>query len=117
MAMQFRRYADNQIFAFDFGGSIRAAAIACGGDWPDLGGALHDQEGGESLALQPLTRIDDPGARAWAAEWLASLLGSEGVTVNPAAKEHLCTELGSRAQAPPPDGTLAVSGERVSTGV
>src|SRR3546814_1563131 len=81
MAMQFRRYADNQIFAFDFGGSIRAAAIACGGDWQDLGGALHDQEGGESLALQPLTRIDDPGERAWAAEWLAAILGSEGVTV------------------------------------
>src|SRR3546814_9008537 len=95
MAMQFRRYADNQIFAFDFGGSIRAAAIACGGDWQDLGGALHDQEGGESLALQPLTRIDDPGERAWAAEWLAAILGSEGVTVNPAAKEHLWTALGS----------------------
>jgi type IV secretory pathway VirB4 component len=26
MAMQFRRYADAQVFAFDFGGSIRAAA-------------------------------------------------------------------------------------------
>ena len=27
-----------QIFAFDFGGSIRAAALAMGGDWHDLGG-------------------------------------------------------------------------------
>src|SRR3546814_19985511 len=89
--MQFRRCADYQIFAFDFGCSIRAAVSACGGDWQDLGGALHDQEGGESLALQPLTRIDDPGERAWAAEWLAAILGSEGVTVNPAAKEHLWT--------------------------
>src|SRR6202012_1526390 len=40
MALQFRRYPESQIFAFDFGGSIRAAAIAMGGDWYDLGGAL-----------------------------------------------------------------------------
>src|SRR3546814_11789825 len=72
----------------------------------DLGGALHDQEGGESLALQPLTRIDDPGERAWAAEWLAAILGSEGVTVNPAAKEHLWTALGSLTSAPPSERTL-----------
>ncbi len=28
MALQFRRYANSQVFAFDFGGSIRAAALA-----------------------------------------------------------------------------------------
>ena len=38
MALQFRRYAGSQVFAFDFGGSIRAAALAMGGDWHDLGG-------------------------------------------------------------------------------
>ena len=42
MALQFRRYPRNQIFAFDFGGSIRAAALAMGGDWHDLGGDLTD---------------------------------------------------------------------------
>ncbi|MGP6433927.1 conjugal transfer protein TrbE, partial [Pseudomonas paraglycinae] len=31
MALQFRRYAKAQVFAFDFGGSIRAAAFAMGG--------------------------------------------------------------------------------------
>src|ERR1700744_1139428 len=45
IAMQFRRYAGAQIFAFAFGGSIRAATIAMGGDWQDLGGALDDTEG------------------------------------------------------------------------
>lgn len=30
MALQFRRYPNNQVFAFDFGGSIRAAALAMG---------------------------------------------------------------------------------------
>ena len=42
MALQFRRYPGAQVFAFDFGGSIRAAALAMGGDWHDLGGALAD---------------------------------------------------------------------------
>ena len=46
MALQFRRYPNSQVFAFDFGGSIRAAALAMGGDWHDLGGALSD--GGDS---------------------------------------------------------------------
>src|SRR6266496_5672711 len=46
MALQFRRYPNSQVFAFDFGGSIRAAALAMGGDWHDLGGALSD--GGEN---------------------------------------------------------------------
>src|SRR5260370_21012690 len=40
MALQFRRYERSQIFAFDFGGSIRAAAIAVARNWPDAGGAL-----------------------------------------------------------------------------
>src|SRR5712671_3238587 len=39
MALQFRRYPNSQIFAFDFGCSVRAATIAMGGDWHDLGGA------------------------------------------------------------------------------
>ena len=56
MALQFRRYPESQIFAFDFGGSIRAAAIAMGGDWHDLGGALAG-ETSEFVSLQPLARI------------------------------------------------------------
>ncbi|MBP0652098.1 hypothetical protein J8J40_34060, partial [Mycobacterium tuberculosis] len=31
MALQFRRYRGAQVFAFDFGGSIRAAALAMRG--------------------------------------------------------------------------------------
>src|SRR5258708_17226056 len=40
MALQFRRYPHNQIFAFDFGGSIRRPALAMGGGLHDLGGDL-----------------------------------------------------------------------------
>src|SRR6202007_3158356 len=52
MALQFRRYPGAQIFAFDFGGSIRAAALAMGGDWHDLGGALDDDPAAPA-GLQP----------------------------------------------------------------
>lgn len=105
MALQFRRYEAAQVFAFDFGGSIRAAAIACGGDWQDLGGGLSD-ETGDGVQLQPLARIDEPAERAWAAEWLAAILTGEGVAVDPAAKEHLWSALTSLASAPPAERTL-----------
>src|SRR5258708_9692413 len=43
MALQFRRYPRSQVFAFDFGGPIPAAALALRGDLPDLGGPTsHD---------------------------------------------------------------------------
>jgi len=106
MAMQFRRYANSQIFAFDFGGSIRAAAMACGGDWQDLGGALHDKDVQNGVALQPLARIDDAGERAWAAEWVAAIISDEGVAVGPAEKEHIWSALGSLGSAPAMERTL-----------
>jgi type IV secretion system protein VirB4 len=105
MAMQFRRYARSQIFAFDFGGSIRTAALAMGGDWHDLGGSLS--AGSEhSVSLQPLARIDDPAERAWAAEWVAAILAKEGVTVDPTAKELIWSALTSLASSPVQERTL-----------
>ena len=105
MALQFRRYERAQVFAFDFGGSIRAAALACGGDWQDLGSSLAG-DGGGSVQLQPLARIDQPAERNWAAEWLQAILASEGVTVDPTTKEHLWSALGSLATAPVAERTL-----------
>ena len=105
MALQFRRYQGSQVFAFDFGGSIRAAALAMGGDWHDLGGALAD-ELVEPVALQPLARVDDTGECAWAAEWVATLLARESVTITPELKEHLWSALNSLASAPVAERTL-----------
>ena len=87
MALQFRRYPEAQVFAFDFGGSIRAAAFAMGGDWHDLGGAIAG-EAAEFVALQPLARIDDVSERGWAAEWIASILAREKIEVTPETKDH-----------------------------
>jgi type IV secretory pathway VirB4 component len=105
MALQFRRYPQAQVFAFDFGGSIRAAALACGGDWQDLGTSLSEDSAGAVL-LQPLARIDEAAERNWAAEWLQAILTSEGVGVDPATKEHLWSALTSLATAPIAERTL-----------
>ena len=105
MAMQFRRYDRAQIFAFDFGGSIRAATLAMGGDWHDLGGSLSEDTA-EPVALQPLARIHLAEERAWAAEWVAAILGRESVVVTPEVKEHLWSALGSLASAPVHERTL-----------
>ena len=105
MALQFRRYAGAQVFAFDFGGSIRAAALAMGGDWHDLGGGLSEGSA-ESVSLQPLARIDEATERAWAADWLNAILTREGVSITPQVKEHIWTALTSLASAPVEERTL-----------
>ncbi len=103
MALQFRRYRNSRVFAFDFGGSIRAACLAMGGDWHDLGGGLTESS---SVSLQPLARIEAATERSWSADWIAAILMREGVTVNPDVKEHIWTALTSLASAPVEERTL-----------
>tara|TARA_R110000824_G_scaffold24090_3_gene85363 strand:- start:17588 stop:20104 length:2517 start_codon:yes stop_codon:yes gene_type:complete len=105
MALQFRRYEKSQVFAFDFGGSIRAAALAMGGGWHDLGGALSE-DASEPVALQPLARIEDGATRSWAAGWIAAILAREGIAVTPEVKDHLWSALSSLASAPVEERTL-----------
>src|SRR5262249_61413491 len=116
MALQFRRYSRSQVFAFDFGGSIRAAALAVGGDWHDRGGALAE-DALSPVALQPLAALDDAAERTWAAEWVAAILTREGVTVSPEAKEHVWTALTSLASAPAAERTLTGLSVLLQSGV
>jgi type IV secretion system protein TrbE len=105
MALQFQRYPRSQVFAFDFGGSIRAAALAMHGDWHDLGGSLSD--GAEaSVSLQPLAGIHHTPERAWAADWVVDILARDGVALTPELKEHLWAALTSLASAPVGERTL-----------
>ncbi|MEM8758756.1 MAG: conjugal transfer protein TrbE [Pseudomonadota bacterium] len=118
MALQFRRYAQARVFAFDFGGSIRAVTLGMGGAWHDLGGALSsgattaggvtapDEDEQASVALQPLARIDEAAERVWAASWIAGLLGREGVEIGPTARDHIWSALASLASAPVAERTL-----------
>ncbi|AYV48523.1 conjugal transfer protein TrbE [Caulobacter flavus] len=105
MALQFRRYPGARVFAFDFGASIRAAALGMGGAFHDLGGVLRES-GRPAVALQPLARIDEESERIWAAGWLAAILAREGVSVGPTEREHLWSALASLASAPDEERTL-----------
>jgi type IV secretion/conjugal transfer VirB4 family ATPase len=103
IALQFRRYAGAQVYVFDKGFSARAAVLAMGGAHHALG---LGGDSGETLAFQPLRRIDDPSERSWAAEWIAALLEHEKVEVTPAIKDAVWSALGSLASAPPEERTL-----------
>ena len=105
MAMQFRRYRASQIFAFDFGGSIRAATLAMDGEWGDLGGALTDNAI-DSVALQPLAHIDGLGEKSWVADWIAGILTREKIVLKPEDKEQIWSALSSLASAPIQERTL-----------
>ncbi|MDR6624445.1 conjugal transfer protein TrbE [Caulobacter segnis] len=100
MALSFRRYRHAQIFAFDHGRSIRAATLA-------MGGVFHDLGGDAAPSLQPLARIDDPAERGWAAEWLSALLGRHGAGPTPEGRERLWSALGALASAPIEQRTIS----------
>ncbi len=102
MALQFRRYRGAQIIIFDKGFSARAATLAMGGAHHALGLGRES----DTLSFQPLRDIDDPGTRAWAAQWVCALLAHEGVAVGPDVKEAVWSALGSLASAPAEERTL-----------
>lgn len=99
MALQFRRFKDAQVFAFDKGRSLRAALLALGGAFLDLGDDA-------SLSLQPLRDIDDPTSRAKAQAWLLGVVAQEGLKIDPGVKEALWSALGNLAEAPRRERTL-----------
>lgn len=99
MALQFRRYADAQVFVFDKGGSARAATAALGGDHYDLGAE-------DGIGFQPLARINREADAAWALDWLAGLVAHEGAAVTPEVKDALWAALQSLASAPVAERTL-----------
>ncbi|MBL9070502.1 MAG: conjugal transfer protein TrbE [Sphingopyxis sp.] len=112
IAMQFRRYPEAQIYIFDKGFSARAAVLAMGGAHHSLGlGGAADAEidGGEegrAIAFQPLRAIDRADERAWASEWVASLLAHEKVAITPEVKDSLWSALTNLATVPVEERTL-----------
>ena len=78
------RYPDAQVFAFDKGYSTYVLTQAAGGDYYDIGG--EDSQ----LAFCPLANVHESQAeRAWAEDWLETLLALQGVAVTPAQRQAL----------------------------
>ncbi len=97
---QFRRYPNAQVYIFDKGGSARTLTLGVGGNYYDIGA---DEEG---LSFQPLAHVDDESERAWAQDWILSLLEQEKATITPAVKEEVWTAISSLASAPERERTI-----------
>ena len=99
LALQFRRYEQSQVFIFDKGRSARAAALM-------MGGTALDLSIGGGIAFQPLADIDEASARAFARDWVLSLLSHEGIATDPAVKDEVWAALTNLASAPKSERTL-----------
>ena len=76
IAAQFRRYKDAQVFAFDKGKSMYPLTVAVSGDHYDVGS-------NDVLAFAPLSELETDSDKAWAAEWIETLITMQGVKVDP----------------------------------
>lgn len=80
LTAQFRCYVSARIFAFDKGMSMFPLCLGSGGTHYNIGNADRLSGG---LAFAPLQRIDSEAERAWAEEWIASLMELQHITVMP----------------------------------
>jgi type IV secretion system protein TrbE len=98
--LQFRRYDRALIFRFDKGRSSMASILG-------MAGSFYELKADGEVAFQPLARVDDPGERAWAAEWVQMLLTQEGIVLAPEIKEAVWSALGSLGSAPRDERTIS----------
>ena len=84
LAAQLRRYAGMSVFVFDKGQSMYPLAAAIHAHTKGQSG-LHFTIAGDSndLAFCPLQFVETKGDRAWALEWIDTMLALNGVTTTP----------------------------------
>ena len=97
IAAQFRRYQDAQIFAFDKGRSLMPLTLAAGGDHYEVGGGAGE---GPQLAFCPLAELTTDTDRAWASEWIETLVVLQGVTITPDHRNAISRQVALMAAAP-----------------
>jgi type IV secretion system protein VirB4 len=83
IAAQLRRYPKMSIFAFDKGMSMYALCQAVGGRHFEIGGDAG------RLAFCPLQFLESAGDRAWALDWIETLLGLNGVEITPEQRNEI----------------------------
>lgn len=100
--MHCRGYKNAKIYIFDKGGSCRVPTAGVGGVFYDLG-----SENSGSISFQPLRYIDSEDERIWASEWLQMIYSQENVTLTPEDKRDIWDALGSLANMPADERTMA----------
>jgi len=97
IAAQFCRYEKAQVFAFDKGNSMLPLTLGVGGDHYEIGGESGE---GVKLAFCPLSELETEGDRAWASEWIETLVSLQGVAVAPDHRNAISRQIGLMASAP-----------------
>lgn len=95
MATQHFRYPRAKVFAFEKGESMFVACSAAGGKHYAF---MSDEEA--KIGLCPFARVDRAGERAWAADYIESLLTLNGVTVTMAMRKEISRSLELLATRP-----------------
>jgi type IV secretory pathway VirB4 component len=83
LAAQLRRYPGMSIFAFDKGLSLYPLAKAVGGAHFTVAGD------DEKLAFCPLQFLETKSDRAWAMDWIDTILALNGVATTPAQRNEI----------------------------
>ncbi len=101
MALQFRRYVNSQVFAFDKGSSMLPLTLGLDGDHYQIGGDIGPSAEGEvrALAFCPLAELSTDGDRAWASEWIETLVALQGVTITPDYRNAISRQIGLMAES------------------
>lgn len=76
----FFKYKNSQVFLFDYKGSSRVLTACMGGKYYDLG--MDDK-----LKFQPLATVDTEVGKAFANNWILTLLEIENIKLTPEIKE------------------------------
>jgi type IV secretion/conjugal transfer VirB4 family ATPase len=100
---QFFRYLNAQVFVFDKGKSMYPLTLAVGADHYDVGKS-------ETLAFAPLSSLEDDTDKAFAAEWLETLIEMQGVKVLPEHRNAITTQIGLMSKSQRRSLTDFVSG-------
>lgn len=103
MLAQWQRYAGAKVFVFDVGGSHWLLASACGAQHYEIEvGPGNGASATSGVSLQPLADVDRPEERAWAAEWVETLVSLQGLAMTPARRlriDRALTLLGAQPRA------------------
>ncbi len=107
LALQWLRYPRARVVLFDKDRSGRAATLAVGGACFEPG---HERA---PRAFQPLASIDDPGERLWAAQFVQTLLASQDVPLDYAAKAAIDQSLRALASTDASGRTLTALADQL----
>jgi type IV secretion system protein VirB4 len=83
IALSWRRYKDARIYSFDKGMSMYPTCKATGGEHF----TIADKE--SRLAFAPLQFLDTKADRAWAMEWIDTILSLNGLNTTPAQRNEI----------------------------